>query len=638
MVFSIPHQSLSPLPRKGAPEIQLPLQQRVTAWKVTAKANQGARGRKTGVIGLRFAAILGAMCAQMMVVGVAAADVPKALVRGDMPQELREAILRAVGEAKQPPASRLEARRRAQDAGEDAIAVLRSAGYYAYVVEPSVGDGTPAQPIVQIFTGPQFTIAVPKVTWLGAPPPPPVQAAGETALALKEGAPGRAADLLAAEGRVVAAVQKKGYADAQATSHEIIVDHDSSTVIPEFKVNSGGEVHLDGIDLRTQGRTNPVWVRQLAPWTQGDVYDPDDVAELERRLLDAQVYESVTVALAPADQAIDGNRPVLVSLAERPRRLLELGAGYSTTEGAGLDGRSTWYNRLGRADTLTATFRLAQIERKLLGEISLPHWRKAQRTLHLSSGIYQQNTDAYDETGVNAEADITKRYSKTTYRTFGLSIDLTKTDEHVPVDRTRTLQTLTGLSLFAWDKSDDPLNPRHGFRLEGRLEPTFSTGDDTLIYLRAIGQASAYLPLGREANTVFAGRLKLGSVAGGSLAAIPSSRRLYAGGGGSVRGYAYQGVGPRLTDNTPQGGLGLFEASFEARQHIKGKWGAVAFIDVGAISDSETPDFSNVNTGVGVGVRYDLGFGPIRADLAIPIDKRTGDSAYEIYLSIGQSF
>jgi len=122
------------------------------------------------------------------------------------------------------------------------------------------------------------------------------------------------------------------------------------------------------------------------------------------------------------------------------------------------------------------------------------------------------------------------------------------------------------------------------------------------------------------------------------MSTIPAARRFYAGGGGSVRGYSYQGVGPRLIDNTPQGGLSLFEGSFEARQKFGKRWGGVAFLDVGGIGATEAPDFSNVSAGVGLGIRYDLGFGPIRADVAVPLDRRTGDPAYQIYLSIGQSF
>lgn len=589
---------------------------------------------------LRFAAVtLGAlMGASALTAWPAFADEPKAAVRGEIPRDLREAIDAGMGEAPKAPTSRLEARRRARDAAEDVIAVLRSQGYYGYDVEPDVTETEPGQPFVQVAPGPQFLLKDPIIAWQGGDPPPEIQGVGVSAMQLLPGEPGRAGDIIAAEGRITAAVQKLGYADVVTNPREVIVDHADNTVRPEFRITPGDLVRMDGIDLRSAGKTNPDWVRSLSPWKEGDVYDPEAVAELERRLLDVGVYESVTVSLAPKESAVGGLRPVLVSLSDRPRSTVELGAGYSTTEGVGLDGRYLRYNRFGRADTLSILFRFAEIERRLESELSLPHWRRAQDTLKFGGGVYQEITDAYDEDGVNVHADLTRRKTKTTYRTFGLALDLTRTDERVPVVRQRDLATITGLGILALDRSDDPLNPRRGWRVEGRAEPTLSLGDDTAAYLRVQGQGSYYYPLGEEARTVLAGRLKIGSVVGGSLTNIPSSRRLYAGGGGSVRGYAYQGVGPRLPDNTPIGGLSVFEASGEVRQRFGERWGGVFFVDIGGVADTEAPDFSNVSTGVGVGVRYDLGFGPIRADIAVPLTKRAGDPSYQIYLSIGQSF
>jgi translocation and assembly module TamA len=137
---------------------------------------------------------------------------------------------------------------------------------------------------------------------------------------------------------------------------------------------------------------------------------------------------------------------------------------------------------------------------------------------------------------------------------------------------------------------------------------------------------------------VVAGRIKAGSIFGGSTSQIPGSRRFYAGGGGSVRGYAYQAIGPRYADNTPIGGSSVLEASLELRQKIGERWGVVAFVDGGAVGTAQFPTGDQFSAGVGVGVRYDLGFGPIRADVAIPLDRREGDPAFQIYLSIGQSF
>jgi translocation and assembly module TamA len=119
---------------------------------------------------------------------------------------------------------------------------------------------------------------------------------------------------------------------------------------------------------------------------------------------------------------------------------------------------------------------------------------------------------------------------------------------------------------------------------------------------------------------------------------VPASRRFFSGGGGSVRGYAYQAIGPRLSDNTPQGGVSLVETSLEVRHRFTSKWGGVAFIDAGAIGTERKPKQEDFRVGAGFGVRYDLGFGPIRADIAVPLGKRSGDPAFQIYLSIGQSF
>jgi len=308
-----------------------------------------------------FRFVIAASSAAALAAAPAFADVPKATIKGEMPGELKTAIEKAVGDSKTRIDSRLEARRRAREAAEDAIAVLRSEGYYAYEIFPDIGEGEKPQAIVTIEPGPRFHIERPKVTWVGPPPSDEVIRLGQEAMKLKDGDPGRAADVVAAEGRVVAVVEKRGYADATIEPRQVVVDHADQSVQPEFRINTGDLVHLDGVDVRTTGRTNTAWVSGLVPWKKGQVYDPDDVAELEQRLLDAGVYDSVTVALAPKDQMVDGERPVIVSLADRARGTIELGAGYSTSEGAGVDARWLRYNRLGRADTQTLTARIAEI-------------------------------------------------------------------------------------------------------------------------------------------------------------------------------------------------------------------------------------------------------------------------------------
>jgi translocation and assembly module TamA len=156
-------------------------------------------------------------------------------------------------------------------------------------------------------------------------------------------------------------------------------------------------------------------------------------------------------------------------------------------------------------------------------------------------------------------------------------------------------------------------------------------------YLKSDAQLSGYLPLG-GAGTVLAARIKFGSIWGGALNDVPADRRFYAGGGGSVRGYGYQDVGPQLADGTPVGGVSLTEGSFEVRQNVGRGLGIVAFADAGGIGSTAAPQFEGLSVGAGLGVRYDLGFGPLRLDLATPVNPRPGDARIQVYISIGQAF
>jgi translocation and assembly module TamA len=582
--------------------------------------------------------------------GFARADEPKATIQGIADEDLRDLISAAIGRAERAAASRFEARRRGREAAETATAVLRSEGYYGSDVVTDLADReddaseAPPQAVVKITPGPQFKIARPRIDWQGQAPEADVAAAGTLAMALRRGAPGRAQDVLAAEGRILSAVQQRGHADAEAQPREVIVDHADNTVQPTFRIDAGPLVRLDGLVIESKGRTDPDWIRKLTPWKPGDVYAPDALAEMERRLRETGAYDSVSVALQPADQiTAEGNRPVLLTLKERPRRSLEVGAGYSTSEGFGLDITTARYNAWRRADVRTIALRLAEIQQRLDYRVALPHWRAPRQTLTLTASVYNEITDAYDQTGASLTADITRRTGPNAYVTYGASIDGGRVAEILKINNVvlrgvdRDLGNFSLLGALAIDKSNDPLNPKTGWRVEARAEPTVTFGDAELTYLKIQGQGSFYLPLDDEQRLVIASRVKLGMITGATSTEIPAARRFYSGGGGSVRGYAYQAIGPRI-GSTPLGGASLAEASFEVRYDLTPQWGAVAFVDVGGVGSDDFPGGDDFGAGIGFGVRYNLGFGPIRADIAVPLDPRDDDPAFQIYISIGQAF
>jgi len=615
---------------EGSGLISRPFLQR--GWNAEYSAETGRVGR------------VAAIAAVLALASTAALADPRAQIRGELDDTLRAQLVRAVGDVDGPPSNRFDARRRARAAVEAAEALLRSEGYYQPTLEDIVeGDETPVA-VVSVIPGRRFLLGPPAIEWIAPEPDRGIAAAAAAEVGLKAGDPGRAVDVIAGEGRIVAGLTRRGYADAATQPRRVVVDHAVFTVQPTYRIVSGLLVRLDGVRLETEGATKQSWVAGLAPWSEGDRFDPEQVAELERRLLETGVYDGVGVALAPADQTSpDSNRPVIVTLSDRPRRVLEAGASFSTAEGSGVDAIWTWFNRLGRADTLKFEARAANIDSRLGVDLSLPHWRSPGQTLTLSTALVNEDTDAYRRTATVLSGELRQRIGRTSYYSYGVAADVGHYSENrfdpltqAPVNLDRDLVILTGRAGAYLDSSNDPLNPTSGYRMTLNVQPTAVAGEDTVLFLRTEAQGTIYVPV--EDHTVLAGRLRLGSILGGQELTVPSDRLFYSGGGGSVRGYEYQGVSPRLPDNTPRGGISLFETSLEVRRDIGKSFGAVAFVDAGAIGFQETPDLTNMRYAVGVGARYKLPFGPIRADIAFPLSPREGDSTFQIYISIGQAF
>ena len=135
-----------------------------------------------------------------------------------------------------------------------------------------------------------------------------------------------------------------------------------------------------------------------------------------------------------------------------------------------------------------------------------------------------------------------------------------------------------------------------------------------------------------------AGRTRLGTIIGAARDRIAPSRRFYAGGGGSVRGYGFQELGPHdPVFDDPIGGRSLTEFSLEARIRV-GDFGIVPFVDAGNVSTTPLPRFGNLQFGAGIGARYHTRFGPIRIDVGTPINPRRGDPRIAVYVSLGQAF
>ena len=247
-----------------------------------------------------------------------------------------------------------------------------------------------------------------------------------------------------------------------------------------------------------------------------------------------------------------------------------------------------------------------------------------------------EHPDAYDKFSVKAGAGVEYELTKTQKVSAELAVEWSKVQDAFNPAGERHLLVSIPLQ-YVFDNRDNRLDPKKGFRALAYAEPTYDILTGTT-FLKAKGEASAYHAVDSAGRFVLAGRVAAGSIVGASLEDIPADRRFYAGGGGSVRGYGYQGIGPKAADGTPLGGRSFTEASLEMRIGITDTFGVVPFIDVGSVSTSQVPSFSGMKAGAGLGIRYLTPFGPLRIDAAVPLNREPGDPRFGIYAGIGQAF
>jgi translocation and assembly module TamA len=76
----------------------------------------------------------------------------------------------------------------------------------------------------------------------------------------------------------------------------------------------------------------------------------------------------------------------------------------------------------------------------------------------------------------------------------------------------------------------------------------------------------------------------------------------------------------------------------EFRQRFLEDYGAVVFVDVGEVTANGPPFAGEWGLGTGVGARYYTAVGPIRLDVAVPVNRGAGSGSFELYIGLGQAF
>lgn len=553
-------------------------------------------------------------------------------------EELRR-DLRAVLSDEPEPETRFEARRQARSAAERLTDYLNSLGYFAAELTPGVDAGPPPVATVDIDPGPRFALGEVRISYIGADPDEAARAEADRQVQGQTGDAARPDRVLADERAIVTSLKNSGYAFAAAEPRDVIGDEIAATIDVDYKIRSGARIRFGAVQFGSDLRTRRAYAERLIPFERGDVYAPDSLAELNRRLGATRLYSVYAARLSDEVARVtpDGDevRDVVLTLVERDRYTISAGASYSTDEGGGLTVEWTRRNASRRGDRLTIGVTTATQQRAITGEWRFPHALGYGRTVSFNGFAGRDETDAFDRDAVILGAALDVEQSPRLKYTFGAASEFTR-ETDAAGERDLQIFSVSGAALL--DHSNDLLDPSAGWRLSGRIEPGTAIGDDASSFVSVSGQASLYQPITASRNLVAAVRARSGIVYGAEALELPTSRRFFAGGGGSARGYAYQSIGPEDVDGQPEGGRGLFETSAELRWRRSDTLGFAAFIDGASVSSRDTPDLSSLRYGAGIGVRYFTAIGPIRFDLATPLNREDGEDPVQIYISIGQAF
>ncbi|MBX3576755.1 MAG: outer membrane protein assembly factor [Rhizobiaceae bacterium] len=454
--------------------------------------------------------------------------------------------------------------------------------------------------------------------------------------------------ILKAETDMVRVLKEEGRPLARVASRQIVADHATATLDVTLTLEAGpvagyGETTVEGTELVDRD-----FVEYMTDLDRGDIYSPAEIEEARERLLALGVFNTAGVREADALDA-NGQIPITVEVSERKMRYFGVGVTASNTEGLGVEGYWGHRNLFGRAEKLRIEGSISRIgDTTQLGKLNYNAAVMFEKPgfLHPDAKFFAnlkgvfEHPDAYDRLSIKGGVGMSYDLTRTQTISAELALDWSKIDDAFGSKR----HLIVSIPLqYVIDRRDDRLDPTKGFRLLAYAEPTYDifsedsiAGNATFLKLR--GEASVYQSLGGEGRFVIAGRAATGSILGADLDAIPADRRFYSGGGGSVRGYAYQGIGPRDAAGKPTGGRSYIETSVEMRVRINDSFGVVPFVDAGTVSESSMPEFANFKVGAGIGIRYLTPFGPLRVDAAVPLNRQPGDPRFGIYAGVGQSF
>jgi translocation and assembly module TamA len=536
--------------------------------------------------------------------------------------------LRAAAERGEETLDEWRVRNLHQQADSEIRTALQPYGYYQPRIESSLsGGGEHWQAHYRIDPGPRVHLTAVDVEVTGEARDFPAVRAVLADLQLRPGEPLLHERYEQEKARLQQAAYNGGYLDAAYVRAELRVTPALQAAEVLLTLDSGPRYYFGEIRLDTQG-LDEAFLRNYVKMESGRPFDPQKVLETQFVLGDLDYFQNVE--MVPLREEMDEQRRIQVEIrtTPRPRRRYEIGLGYGTDTGARLT-TAVEARRIGNSGhKLRGEMRLSELKNTYGGEYRIPLGDKPGESLSFTGTRADEKfVDGGDSLKYTLGASLARVPGDWRRRLY---LEYAYEESRIADVPDTSNLLIPGVSFNRTD-SDDPIHARQGWSLFADVHGANKALLSSASFLQARGLLRLAWPLGPRARLL--GRVELGATLVEELSELPASQRFFAGGDQSVRGYAYQSLGPRDSEGRVIGGEFLSTFSIETDYRFAGRlrnWGVAACADAGGAGDDPGPPLFK---SVGAGVRFWAPIGNVNLDLAHPLDSDDGRSV-RLHISV----
>lgn len=531
--------------------------------------------------------------------------------------------------------------------------ILNSLGYYDGVCDGSI-ETIPEAPgtkvVIRFTPGTQYTIGktqvlvAPAAGWAGEEPPPPSPAGqggypdiGLKDVGLKEGDPAVASKVIAAVDLLADLWGDRGYPDATLSGTRYTLDKSRRVLEVEATIDPGEFTRMGALVITGDNPVKPGFIENSINWEYGQPWNETLVERFQDTLFQKGIFKPMVVERSK-ERHDDGTRDLILDVQRAPLRTVSGSLNYDSDFGPGVDIAWEHRNLTHWGDRFRVEVPVWKDLQQLGLQYTRPYFLSKRQNLLAKLSLLNEKADSYRLKSMSAAVGVERQLSRNLLGTLQVTLERGRLDEFM--ERTADYSIVGFPLTLDWNWANDLLDPTTGHRLKITAAPYYGhyTRDFQVVKTRL--DADQYFSLKKDGYLVAAFRLSLGAIFGDDADALPTSMRFFSGGGGSVRGYRYQSIGPLNRRGRPAGGDLMTEASAELRWRFKESMGVTLFVDGGMLYDEVDMSYlgKDLLFGGGLGFRYYTPVGPFRVDIATPLNPREHDPKVQLYISLGQSF